>query len=120
MSGRALGKPRDAGVRGGLEACAGKSAELYLQMCSNACKRGARWRSAEQTSLASCFERTRPAVLSLEERRSEVKRFMLGVHGYRPCANVRGDPRCLTVVVVAPGGGRGPTPLRCHPRKTGA
>ena len=91
MSGRALGKPRDAGDRGGLEACAGKSAELYLQMCSNACKRGASWRSAAQTSLASCFERTRPAVLSLEERHSEVKPLLQEVLGCRPRAFVRDD-----------------------------
>ena len=31
-----------------------------------------------------------------------------------------GGPCLLAVVVVAAGGGRGPTPLRCHPRKTGA
>ena len=43
-----------------IEACAGYSAEL--------CE--ARWRSAEQTSLASCLGGTRPAVLSLEERRA--------------------------------------------------
>ena len=29
-----------------------------------------------------------------------------------------GDPFCLTVVVIAAGGGRGPTPLRCHQGKT--
>ena len=46
---------------------------------------------AGQTSLASCFGRTRPAVLSLEERRSEVKRLLHEIRSRRPCANVRGD-----------------------------
>ena len=76
---------------------------------------------AEQTSLGSCLGRARP-VLSLEERHSEAsstrspRLSSVWQHARRPT----GSPSCLTAVVVAAGGGRGPTPLRCRLRKTGA
>ena len=80
--------------------------------------------SAEQKSLAYCLGRTRPAVLSLEERRSEVKRLLHEVQGCLPCAEharrPTGGPCCRTVVVVAARGGRRPTRLRCHLTITGA
>ena len=44
------------------------------------------WRSAGPPSLASCLRRTRSAVLSLEERRTEVRRLLHNFLGYRPCA----------------------------------
>ena len=61
--------------------------------------------------------------MSIEERRSAVKRRL---HSPRPssvCQRARrptAGPCCLTVLMVAAGGERGSTPLRCHPRKTGA
>ena len=79
MTGRALDTPRDAGDRGCLEAYVGK-------MQSN----GLFWQNAEQ-SWASCLGCTRPAILSLEEHRSEVKLLLREVRSRLPCAVVRGD-----------------------------
>ena len=96
MSGRSLGKPRDAGDRGGFEVCSGKcGANVSRQSAEREAgkmrSKTLYWRSAEQTSLASCLGPTRSAVVSLEERRSEVKRLLHEVQGRRPCANVCGD-----------------------------
>ena len=112
MPGRALGKPRDAGDKGAIESCAGcsrnyagkcgargwqflhqagvaRSAQVWLSRVVSAslrsCVKTSWWR-AGQTSLTSCLGRTRSAVLSLEEWRSEVKRLRHEVQGCRPCA----------------------------------
>ena len=88
MSGRALGKARHAGDRGGLEASGDRmrSKGLCWQMRGKALC----WQNAEQ-SLAFCLGRTRPAVLSHEERRSEAKFIPQEFQGCRLHAFVRGD-----------------------------
>ena len=59
------------------------------------------------------------AVLSCEEQCSKVQRLLHVVQGCRlPRARrPTGGPCRLAIVMVAAGGGRGLTPLRCHPRK---
>ena len=49
------------------------------------------WQNVERTSLASCRGLTRPAVLSLEQRRSELKRLLHEVQSCRPRAFVHSD-----------------------------
>ena len=92
-----------------VEVCVGSSAELRDN-----------WQNAGQTSLASCLGRTRSAVLSREERRFEVRRLVHHVQGCRPCATCAATNvgACRpTARLVAAGGGRKPTPLRCHLKK---
>ena len=85
MSGRALGKPRDAGDEGGLEACAGKLRS-----------KGLCWQSAEQALvLAICG--AKPGLLSRAFSRSLIEPLQHGFRGCRPYAFVRGDQQ------VAPG-----------------
>ena len=86
MPGRGLGNPRDAGDRGGLAACAGRVPS------ANRVKYGARPCAGKMLRKACRFlGRTRPTVLGLEERRSEVKRLLHEIQGCRPRAFVRGD-----------------------------
>ena len=106
MPGRDLGTTIGAGDRGGLEVCAGKMRSKGVcwqsaeREAGNIRRKALCWQSAEQ-SLGSCLGRTRPAVLSLEERRSEVKRLLHEVQGCRPRAFVRGDQQEAPAVLLS-------------------
>ena len=111
MSGRAVGKPRHAGDRGSLEAGAGMMRSKHLLA-----KRGTNKPGYLPRAYSSSRPESRRA--SLRGEASSARRPRLS----SVCQRLRrptGAPCCLTVVVIAAGGGRGPTPLRRHPRKQG-
>ena len=71
---------------------------MRSKLCWQHAEQGFVLANAEQTSLASCFGRTRPAVLSFEKRCSEVKHLLHQVEGCRLRAFVRREQQKTPVV----------------------